>query len=127
MTPEKIKKARAIIDAATSGPWEHDWENAGVEVPYPNRKEIVIRGEDDNYNSNLEFIAAARIGWPRALDEIERLQEIFSHRLENLENENKKLRIVAKEAAKYVMDSGSRVDVCKALQKSQRYWSKYDI
>lgn len=130
MSPEEIKQAREIIDAATPGPWKHDWGNADVEVSYPNRKEIVTRGEDDNYNANLEFIAAAREGWPKALDEIERFQNLetqfylkheaikleinllhkefgqkqdcWHYEMRLLESENKKLRAVADAAKRLI-------------------------
>lgn len=52
MTPEEIAADRAVIDAATGG----EWSAPGYEVW-------------------AAFIAAARTGWPRALDALEAAQE----------------------------------------------------
>ena len=54
MTPDEIAADRAVIDAATSGPGP--WTAPGYEVW-------------------AAFIAAARTGWPRALDALEAAQE----------------------------------------------------
>lgn len=53
MTPEEIAADRAVIDAATDGPGQ--WTAPGYEVW-------------------AAFIAAARTGWPRALDALEAAQ-----------------------------------------------------
>lgn len=67
MTDDDIKKAREIIDAATPGPWK-------------TLKKVLVVNEwsehigDFHASSNAAFIAAAREGWPAALDEVTRLR-----------------------------------------------------
>jgi len=70
MTPEEIAADRAVIDAATDGPW---W----IEQT-PDRQSAVVAGAWvtlDWGDPDATFIAAARTGWPRALDALEAAQE----------------------------------------------------
>lgn len=74
-TPTRIAVDRAVIEAATPGPW---WNESGVvhaKGPQwtPENHSCVhpLNGEWED----AEFAAAARTGWPAALDEIERLQK----------------------------------------------------
>jgi hypothetical protein len=74
MTAEEVAQARALIDAAAPGTWE-------VLGPAPSywitRVSLGLRryvcgaflAEED-----ARFVAAARKGWPAALDEVERLE-----------------------------------------------------
>jgi len=79
-----ITADRAIIDAATDGPWhiEHDCNdqaiiNAGPEwialLPHQCVESIRIQREND-----AKFFVAARTGWPAALDECERLRVLLA-------------------------------------------------
>ncbi len=66
MTPDEIAADRAVIDAATDGPW---W----IEQT-PDRQSAVVAGAWvtlDWGDPDAAFIAAARTGWPRALDALE--------------------------------------------------------
>ena len=69
-----ISADRAIIAVATAGPWGncngHSNVIFGPEYPVAN----VTAREISVANANATFIAAARTGWPAALDEVERLQ-----------------------------------------------------
>jgi len=99
MTPDDIAKARAIIAAATPGPWDTISGStvravnveADLAVPifdgrapidWHKKKNIthsvLCRAYADEVN-NATFIAAARTGWPAALDEIERLHKLLSN------------------------------------------------
>lgn len=94
MTPEQIAKAREIIDAATPGPWR--WRVFGNEqalyADHGPRHIMVSGGYTTNEMGILnpmkegqpvsDFIAAARTGWPEALDENERLQAILKKQIE---------------------------------------------
>ncbi len=135
MTPEDIKAARAVIEAATPGPW------------YVNESETceVIRDGDtiadccgtyaaDKLNRDARFIAAARAGWPQALDAYEargKLMEICSHKCDKLqadvlnatadvarlEKQNAKLRAVAEAAEEVVTNS-----YCQDVRSAQHFW-----
>ncbi len=69
VTSDEIAKAREIIAQATPGPWEA--------VTVARSGKICVYGPACNNDqlaiNDADFIAAARTGWPRALDEIERL------------------------------------------------------
>jgi hypothetical protein len=70
MTPDEIAADRAVIDAATDGPW---W----IEQT-PDRQSAVVAGAWvtlDWGDPDAAFITAARTGWPRALDALEAAQE----------------------------------------------------
>lgn len=67
MTDDEIARARAIIAAATDGPWE----TTGAAGQTVLSRGMVIA---DSQPHNARLIAAARTGWPAALDEIERSQ-----------------------------------------------------
>ena len=83
MTPEEIAADRAVIDAATEGPWtvfvddnsEHDGQVGGGVWPYVEAPDgrRVNESHDRSWH-DMEFIAAARTGWPRALDALEAAQ-----------------------------------------------------
>lgn len=81
MTPDDIAADRAVIDAATDGPWTaigqgvvHDTGACncgpgglnGMHEPYCGAGLLADASVDD-----AAFIAAARDGWPRALDALE--------------------------------------------------------
>jgi hypothetical protein len=93
MTPADIKAARAVIEAATPGPWVHCDLDTKIAGPYNRVCESPSGSSDvfaerkhhidcDSDADNMKFIAAARTGWPEALDEVERLQNL----LEKAEN-----------------------------------------
>lgn len=96
MTPEEIVKARQIINKANRGPWEHDHDIGRIwDVSIKDEHLIIAEqcGQED-----AAFIAAARTGWPAALDEIERLnrvaisQETLLKTLGEMKNENERLQ-----------------------------------
>jgi len=79
LSPENIKKAREIIAAITHGPWRFSANEHGNFVSGP-AGGIIADLTNVDYADNIsiihgKFIAAARTGWPEALDEIQRLQE----------------------------------------------------
>lgn len=78
MTPEEIRRLRALCEAATRGPWvvERSDDGAGLwcvchpeTVCYSTTVANFFEGDKEN----ADFIAAARSALPTALDEIERL------------------------------------------------------
>jgi hypothetical protein len=86
MTPEEIEKDRKIIEAATEGPWitydifVSDYNPAipvGIEtVNAAHIADTHIDAEDGPSEvADAAFIAAARIRWPEALNEIDRLTQ----------------------------------------------------
>jgi hypothetical protein len=78
-TPAEQASERAIIEAATPGPWEVDATKAlgaygvyhGLSTDRPSRVCSMLPCElpRDRRDANAAFIAAARTGWPKALDE----------------------------------------------------------
>lgn len=107
MTEQRdFNKDREICNAATEGPWDtardqayaFDAANDYLEVwcvTAPKGRLICIDTQDfcgieddEAAGPNLQFIAAARKGWPAALDEIEQLKE----QIHALEAENHLLR-----------------------------------
>jgi hypothetical protein len=70
MSDVDIKAARAIIAAATPAPWRYCDAANGI-VVRPDNQDVVndrfARGND------LRLIAAARGGWPAALDALEQV------------------------------------------------------
>ena len=92
MTPDEIKAARALIAAATPPPWG----SSGDMVSTPSVEDFlkyladkrVVEGRriaicgnpayftPEQSAANAAFVAAARLGWPAALDEIERLRHV---------------------------------------------------
>jgi hypothetical protein len=78
-TPVEQASERAIIEAATPGPWEVDATKGlgaygvyhGLSTDRPSRVCSMLPGElpRDRRDANAAFIAAARTGWPKALDE----------------------------------------------------------
>jgi hypothetical protein len=78
-TPAEQASERAIIEAATPGPWEVDATKAlgaygvyfGLSLDRPSRICSMLPGESprDRRDADAAFIAAARTGWPKALDE----------------------------------------------------------
>ena len=68
-----------VIDAATDGPWESD-DTGLVETTYSvhDREDvrlvIAVPPATATGAHDAEFIAAARTGWPRALDRIAKLE-----------------------------------------------------
>ncbi len=76
MSPEEIENALKLCDQATAAPWSHSPysvkdanENYLANV---NDSEYV---ENPNAINDAAFIAAAREGWPKALNEITRLKK----------------------------------------------------
>lgn len=99
MTDDELKQDRAIIDAATPGPWttEEEGSTMAVAATY-GRQKIYAAPPGGGYpHADQQFIAAARTRWPVAIDEVERLrleliaaQPLFSRR--QLEQENATLK-----------------------------------
>ena len=79
MTPEEIAADRAVIDTATDGPW--GWRHFGDDARYSCRvvsyqvDPWAVVADDIETDADAAFIAAARTGWPRALDALEAAQE----------------------------------------------------
>lgn len=130
MTPDDIKKAKILIDAATPGPWieSHDGLSSTVKLgtgPTICEMEYSLK-RLNRYDAN--FIAAARTGWLEALDEIERLRTFINPKLldDNLEskwilsNELDKLRAIANVAIKEMRYHGEHAvmncELCTALK-----------
>lgn len=76
-----LDAAKARADAATGGPWKFDCDSAlgSIWADVPGNREEVAQA---NYDSDGEFIAAARTDLPKALDalravlgELERLDQ----------------------------------------------------
>lgn len=85
MTDDDIKRDRAIIDAATPGEWttsvgvyedpDGDEDLTFARGPMVNRRKFKdVAGWRAQGKADAAFVAAARTGWPRALDEVERLR-----------------------------------------------------
>lgn len=78
MTPDDIAADRAVIDAATDAPWRS--ATLDVEDGYAERVGIyqgttpVLLSTSGVALADAAFIAAARTGWPRALDALEAAQ-----------------------------------------------------
>jgi hypothetical protein len=106
-TPVEQASERAIIEAATPGPWEVDATKGlgaygvyhGLSTDRPSRVCSMLPGElpRDRRDANAAFIAAARTGWPKALDErdaaIARAERAIA-RLAECERERDTLRAV---------------------------------
>jgi hypothetical protein len=86
MTPDDIKKAREIIDAATPGPWKDISNNRDIDAMV-----IWSTGPEDALKHNCVppdgiectladsiFICAARTMWPEALDMVEAQQRVIT-------------------------------------------------
>lgn len=85
MNDAEIKRQRAVIAAATPGPWKPDVgvyqdldgddDLAFARGPMIHRKKgETYRGLTERGGADAAFLAAARTDWPRCLDEIERLR-----------------------------------------------------
>lgn len=81
MTPKRIKELREMIDGATPGPWRAcQLKGFGAmrfivtESPKAEWHQVVAILEHVGSFKGDEFVAAARIALPEALDEIERLR-----------------------------------------------------
>lgn len=78
MKPGEIAEARAIIEAATEGDWEYIDTGPANLGQYTGvlckGKYRIVAISGANLACNMQFIAAARDGWPAAVDEVERLQ-----------------------------------------------------
>jgi hypothetical protein len=93
MTNEEIAEARRICDEATEEPWIY-WNAIALGQPVgpalvhqelgPSICELT-GAQAVGGGPNGVFIAAARQGWPKALDEIEQLQKENKELLEELE------------------------------------------
>lgn len=78
MTPDDIAADRAVIAAATPGPWKHE-DGTDVRTPLvdgPHRPGVAGFPAPIRIGSNQDaaFVARARTRWPAALDEVERLR-----------------------------------------------------
>jgi len=85
-----IAADRAIIDAATAGLWAYrmgeivQLSDGGNGYPldyYPDCETVLGNDRDGDMSisdADCEFIAAARQGWPAALDECERLRVLLA-------------------------------------------------
>lgn len=75
---------RAVIDAATDGPWPEDYVHAAVRHIARNVDWIESKSDPefgwDRYNDGA-FIAQARTRWPAALDRIAELEALAESRL----------------------------------------------
>jgi hypothetical protein len=99
-TPAERASERAIIEAATPGPWEVDATKGlgaygvyhGLSTDRPSRVCSMLPGElpRDRRDANAAFIATARTGWPKALDE----RDAAIARLAECERERATLRAV---------------------------------
>lgn len=90
LTPERITELRALITAATPGPWMHDTEgNTGCGTVYTAHEDLyggdIAEPAGDLYprggydpKADMAFIVAARTALPAALDEVERLHAWLS-------------------------------------------------
>lgn len=74
---DRIAADRAVIDGATAGPYEksYDFETAVVDSPHNNSGEPLAMFISE---ADANFFIAARIGWPEALDEVERLRSALA-------------------------------------------------
>ncbi|MBJ6364217.1 hypothetical protein ACFOQM_23640 [Paenibacillus sp. GCM10012307] len=78
-TKRNFAADRAIIEAATEGPWTAD--GCYVEIPddsYVGGRGPLAYGGVEGGPENATFIAAARTGWPAALDRIAELEAELS-------------------------------------------------
>jgi len=109
LTPDAIHKARELCEAATPGPWRVFYWDGHHNIhadDLPNRGDpedgfacVYGYSRDENGNNagkvetagtNADFIAAAREGWPAALDEVGRLSDVIKivcNSLETLVND----------------------------------------
>ena len=79
-----FKADRAVIAAATAGPWKYSDKDGGyIHNGTEKDGEVVVCGDYDwcedipclcISEQNTAFVIAARTRWPEALDEVERLQ-----------------------------------------------------
>jgi len=70
-----------IIEDASPGPWVWSGDQAEIivraaSVPDPLGLGIARLGGGEQDSKNAQFIAAARVGWPAALDESRRLADV---------------------------------------------------
>lgn len=72
MTPEEIREALAICDAATPGPWIL---NPDIPSGVINNNERHVIDFDSCLKRDMDFIAFARTALPRALARIEELEK----------------------------------------------------
>jgi len=92
LTDAEFKRAREICEKATPGPWV-SWKkrhNHGIDTKFPGNTgregdyDLVFQDDHCSYESNdMEFISESRTLLPKALSEIERLND----RIEELEDE----------------------------------------
>lgn len=81
MTPDEIAADRAVIDAATGGDWQvlvgASWAGEVVVATSDGHPIAVVSTApaDPGAIADATAIAAARTGWPRALDALEAAQE----------------------------------------------------
>lgn len=84
MTPAEIQKARAIISAATLGPWKHVRDDVALESGIDSPMGYIFH---EHMNSAIgmpcfkdqEFIAESRTLLPKALDALEQYKEEYEN------------------------------------------------
>lgn len=79
MTPAELAAARALGEAAAPPPWKSSETMADEAVVYVDDPDvahaaIVLFQADWGTEADAAFIAAARTGWPAALDRVEELE-----------------------------------------------------
>ena len=96
-TPEEIERDKRIIAAATRPPW-HKRNKVGYVYSDPEGCVVATCGDfhdkelvpfnAERWNADADFIAAARTGWPKALEAIEARDK----KIERLKAENERLQ-----------------------------------
>lgn len=146
MTPAELAAARAVCEAATPGQWSDEPEA----WPVRNRwlEERPGRGVVSNgtqfalgvavavavTDADAAFIAAARTGWPAALDEVERLQaerlsienlnDLACKRYRAAEAEVDRLRVDRRDANEFLGQDALRItalhnDVATQMRRAE--------
>lgn len=86
LTKDEITGARAICKAASGGDWQsfHKKYNAGWYADGVANEIKVLFASNSAFGSvamsdeDKDFFIAARTGWPKALDEVERLRSLIT-------------------------------------------------
>lgn len=80
MTPDEIAALRALVDAATPGPWTtkgpgRGWgDHVAVLSPDDDGPAVALAWASREWKRDAAFIAASRAAVPTLLDEVERLR-----------------------------------------------------
>lgn len=97
-TPDRIAADRAVIDGATRGPWHIDEKLPNVYIRHIGTGWPITsmwHTAEGTYKGDAAFIAAARTGWPEALDEVERLTKELKMAVETIESLEHYLGVIA--------------------------------